>query len=121
MLDLTALREISVLCATNMCGQEMIAKVQDELRRLDIGTVGEAGVPVAAALGRQVHEVPHGSKQVDATLLNVRGHSGMRGVEVPDSAVSVTSEDGNSGILIAVAVFATEVELECAVAGAEKP
>jgi Tfp pilus assembly protein PilF len=58
---------------------------QDGLRRLDIGAVGEAGVPVAASLRREVHEMPNGSEQVDAALLDVRGHSRMRGVEVPHS------------------------------------
>src|ERR1700688_1847303 len=67
---------------------------------VDFSAVGEAGIPTAAALGREVHEVRHGSEQVDATLLDVRSHSWMRGVEVPHRAVGVTSEDGNRGVLI---------------------
>ena len=35
---------------------------------VDFGAVVEGGVPVAAALRGEVHEVPDGSEQVDAVL-----------------------------------------------------
>ena len=38
----------------------------------DRGAVIETGVPVAATLRGEVHEVPDGSEQVDAALLDVR-------------------------------------------------
>ena len=49
---------------------------------MDFGAVVEVGVPVAAALRREVHEVPDGSEQINATLADVRVHPRMRGVEV---------------------------------------
>ena len=57
---------------------------------VDFGAVVEVGVPVAAALRREVHEVPDGSEQVDAALADVGGHPRMRGVEVAEGAVGVT-------------------------------
>src|SRR2546430_6759759 len=48
---------------------------------LDFCAVVETGVPVAAALRSEVHEVPDGSQQVDAALRDVGRHSRMRGVE----------------------------------------
>jgi hypothetical protein len=45
---------------------------------LDVSTVSKAGVPTAPALRGEVHEVPDRSEQIDATLLNVRRHPGMR-------------------------------------------
>ena len=58
------------------------------------GAVVEAGVPVAAALRREVHEVPDGSEQVDAALADVGGHPRMRGVEVAQSAIGLAGEKG---------------------------
>jgi hypothetical protein len=44
----------------------------------------------------------------------------MRGVEVPQGAVGVASKNGNGGVLKPFAVFAAEIVLEGAVAGAEE-
>src|SRR5215472_12537947 len=84
-----------------------------------LGAVVEVGVPVAAALRGEVHEVPDGSEQVDAALADIGGHPRMRGVEVAEGAVGVAGENGNGGVLTPFAVFAPEVVLEGAVAGAE--
>ena len=43
-----------------------------------LGTVGKAGVPTAPTLRSEVHEVPDRSEQIDATLLNIGRHPGMR-------------------------------------------
>ena len=86
---------------------------------MDFGAVVQAGVPLAAPLRGEVHEVPDGSEQVDAALADVGSHSGMRGVEVAHVAVGVASENGNGGVLMSFSVFAAEVVLEGAVAGAE--
>src|SRR5207253_59438 len=45
---------------------------------MDFGSVVQAGVPAAAALRGEVQEVPDGREQVDATLVDVGGHPGMR-------------------------------------------
>src|SRR6516164_4201451 len=44
----------------------------------------------------------------------------MRGVEVAQGAVGIAGENGNGGVLTPFAVFAAEVVLEGAVAGAEE-
>src|SRR5215472_18120349 len=85
-----------------------------------LGAVLEVGVPVAAALGGEVHEVPDGSEQVDAALADIGGHPRMRGVKVTEGAVGVAGENGSGGVLTPFAVFAAEVVLEGAVAGAEE-
>ena len=73
---------------------------------LDFCAVGKVGVPVAAALRSEVHEVPDGSEQVDAALGDLGGHPRMRRVEVAHGAPGVTSENGNGGVLMPFAVFA---------------
>src|SRR5205085_9604187 len=73
---------------------------------LDFGAVVEAGVPLAATLWGEVQEVPDGSEQVDATLLDLGCHSRMRGVEMARGAVGIARENGNGGVLVAFAVFA---------------
>src|ERR1700688_3876414 len=95
----------------------VVRAVRDELRGggVDFGTVVEVGVPLAAALRGEVHEVPDWSEQVDAALLDVGGHPGMRGIEVTQGAVGVAGENRNSGVLTSFAVFAAEVVLEGAV------
>src|SRR5207244_9609288 len=100
----------------------MLQVVRDELRGggVDFGAVVEVGVPVAAALRGEIHEVPDGSEQVDAALADVRGHPRMRGVEVAQGAVGVAGENGNGGVLAPFEVFAAEVVFEGAVAGAEE-
>ena len=87
---------------------------------MNFGAVVEVGVPVAAALRGEVHEVPEGSEQVDTALADIGGHPRMRGVEVAQGAVGIAGENGNGGVLTPFAVFATEVVLEGAVAGAEE-
>src|SRR5947207_21237 len=89
-------------------------------RGVDSGAVLEAGVPVAAALRGEIHEVPDGSEQVDTALLDVWGHPRMRAVEMAQGAVGVAGENGNGGVLMPVAVLAAQVVLESAVAGAEE-
>ena len=44
---------------------------------MHFGAVVEVGVPAAAALRGEVHEVPNGSEQVDAALADVGGHPRM--------------------------------------------
>ncbi len=88
---------------------------------VDFGAVIKAGVPIASALRRKVHEVPDGSEQVDAALGDVRGNPRMRGVEVTQGTIGVARENGNGGVLIPFAVFAAEVILERVVAGTEEP
>lgn len=90
------------------------------LHGLDLGAVIEAGVPVAAALRREVHEVPDGSEEVDAPLLDVWGHPRMRTIEMVHGAVGVAGENGNGGVLMPFAVLAAQIVLESAVAGAEQ-
>ena len=63
---------------------------------LDFGAVVETGVPVAAAFRGEVHEVPDGSKQIDAALFDVGGHPRMSGIEMSQRAVGVAGENGNS-------------------------
>jgi len=87
---------------------------------LDFGAIVEARVPVAAALRRELQEVPYGSEQVDALFGDVRSHSRMRGVEVARGDVSVGRENGNRGVLMPFAVFAAQVILESVAAGAEQ-
>jgi hypothetical protein len=64
--------------------------------------------------------VPDGSEQIDAALGDLRGHPRMRGVEVEQRALSVAGENGNGGVLMPFSVFAAEVVLEGAAAGAEE-
>ncbi len=87
---------------------------------MDFGAVVEVGVPVSATLRGEVHEVPDWSEQVDAALLDLGGHPGMRGIEVAQGAVGVAGENRNGGVLASFAVFAAEVVLECAVSGAQE-
>src|SRR5579859_6014618 len=96
--------------------------VRDELRGggVDFGAVVEVGVPVAATLRGEVHEVPDWSEQVDAALRDVGGHSRMRGIEVAQGAVGVAGENRNRGVLTSFAVFAAKVVLEGAVSGADE-
>ena len=49
--------------------------------------------------------MPHRREQIDSTLPDVGRHSGMRGVEVTQGALSVASENGNGRVLTAIAVF----------------
>ena len=81
---------------------------RDELRGggLDFCPVGKVGVPVAAALRSEVHEVPDGSKQVDVALGDLGSHPRMRRVEMAQDALGVTGENGNGGVLKPFAVFA---------------
>jgi len=83
-----------------------------------LGAVVEVGVPVAAPLRGEVHEVPDGSEH--AALADIGGHARMRGVEVAEGAVGVAGGNGNGGVLTPFAVFAAEVVLEGVVAGAEE-
>ena len=76
-------------------------------RGLDSCAVGKAGVPVAAALRSEVHEMPHGSEQVNASFFDFGRHPRMRRVEVAQRPPSVAGENGNGGVLMALAVFAT--------------
>src|SRR5690242_8609106 len=69
-------------------------RVEPSSGGLDFGAVAETGVPAAPALGREIHEVPDRSEQVDATLLNVGSHPGMRCVKVTDGAAGVAGENG---------------------------
>jgi hypothetical protein len=62
---------------------------------LDFSPVAEAGVPVATALWCEIQEMPHGSQQVDATLLNIGCHSRMCAIEVAYGAVGVAGKDRN--------------------------
>ena len=87
---------------------------------MNFGAVVEVGVPVAAPLRGEVHEVPHGSEQVDAPLADIGGHPRMRAVEVAEGAVGVAGENGNGGVLTPFAVFAAEVVLEGAIASAQE-
>src|ERR1700730_11462947 len=87
---------------------------------VDFGAVVEVGVPVAAALRGEVHEVPDWSEQVDAALRDVGGHPRMRSIEVAQDAVGVAGENRNGGVLTSFAVFAAEVVLEGAVSGAQE-
>src|SRR5437588_8416254 len=87
---------------------------------LDLDAVIEVGVPIATALWGKVHEVPDGSEQVDAALLDVWPHPRMRTIEMAQGAIGVAGEDGDGGVLMPVAVLAAQVVLESAVAGAEK-
>jgi hypothetical protein len=70
---------------------------------------GERCVPVAAALRREVEEVPNRREQVDAALVVLGPHLRMRGIEMPDSAVRISGEDGDARILAAVGIFAAEI------------
>jgi hypothetical protein len=74
-------------------------------------------VPVAAALGRQVQEVVDRCQQIDSSFLDILGHPGMRGIDVAERAVTVSREDRDGRILVAVGVLAEQVVLERA--GAE--
>ena len=62
---------------------------------LNLCAVAKVGVPVATPLRSQVHEVPDRSEQVNAALIDVGRHPGMRCVEVAHRAVSITGENGN--------------------------
>ena len=53
-----------------------------------------------------LYEVPDRSEQIDAALLDVGRHPGMRRVEVAQSAVGVARENGNGGVLTTFAIFA---------------
>src|SRR5215510_7174927 len=46
--------------------------------------VGQRGIPLPAALGREVEEVPHRAEQVDATLAPIGRHLRALGVAVAD-------------------------------------
>ena len=87
---------------------------------MDFRAVVKAGVPVATALWSEVQEVPDGSEQVDAALLNVGCHPRMRRVKVAQRAVGVAGENGNGRVLMPFAVFAAEVVLEGVAPGAEQ-
>jgi hypothetical protein len=64
--------------------------------------------------------VPDGGEEIAAALLNVGAHAGMRRIEMPHGAVGVAGEDGDGRVLMTFAVFAAEVVLEGAVAGAQQ-
>jgi len=87
---------------------------------VDFRAVVKVGVPVASALWGEIHKVPDRSEQVDAALGDVGSHPRMRGVEVAQGAVGIAGENGNSGVLMPFAVFAAQVVLEGAIAGAEE-
>src|SRR3981081_1850821 len=80
--------------------------------------VVQFGGPVAAALWREVQDVPHGVEEVDAALRNVLRQGGVGGVEVPHASIGPAGEDGHRGVLVAVFVLTAKVVLETAVAGA---
>src|SRR6202021_228722 len=62
---------------------------------LNFGAVGEAGVPIAAALRRQVQKMPDGREQIDAALVDLRAHPRMRGIKVAHQAISIAGETRN--------------------------
>lgn len=81
----------------HLIGRSCLSLTRAELRRdvVDLGTVGKAGVPTASALRSEVHEVPDRSEEIDAALLNVGRHPGMRCVKVTHGTRSVARENGN--------------------------
>ena len=70
------------------------------------GAVIEFGIPVAATLRSQVHEMPMGREQVDTALLDVWCHPRMRSIEMAQGVIRVAGENGNGGVLMYFAVLA---------------
>jgi hypothetical protein len=54
----------------------------------------------------EVHEVPDGSEQVDAALLDVSGYPRVRSIEMAQGALGVAGENGNRGVLLPFAALA---------------
>src|ERR1700758_3755394 len=86
----------------------------------DFGAVVETGVPTPAALRSEIHEVPDGSEQIDASLFDVWGHPRMRSIEMAQGPVGIAGEHRNGGVLMPLAVLAAKVVLESAAAGAKE-
>src|SRR5258708_34345018 len=71
----------------------------------------ELGVPIAAARGGQIEDVPDRAEQVKAALVDVVGQARMAGIDVTDGALVITGEDGNRRALFPIGVLAGQVIL----------
>src|SRR5207245_6340670 len=90
------------------------------LHPLNLGTVVERCVELAASLRRQVQQIPNRSQLIDAALFDVVGQPWMATVEMAQRAVAVSSENRNRRVLMSFGIFASEIVLESAFAGAQQ-
>ena len=74
-------------------------------------------VPVASSLRREIQNVPDRTHQIYAAFLDLRRHPWVRRVEMVYVAAAIPIKDRNRGILLAFAVFASEIEFERAISG----
>src|SRR5258708_2485830 len=65
--------------------------------------------------------MPDRTQQIEAALLDIRSHPRVSAVKMADGAVVVPSEDANRRILTPVGIFAGQIVLERAGAGAQEP
>src|SRR5262245_40102848 len=80
----------------------------------------ELCIKISAALSSEVEHVPDRYQLIDAALLDLTRQPRMTGIGMPNRAVAIASEDRYCRILVSFFVFAAEVVLECARAGAQE-
>src|ERR1700687_5605298 len=64
------------------------AQRKSALRSLRLFRVFEFRIPIASSLRSEVQDIPDRAQQIDATLLDIARHSGMRAVAVAYGAVT---------------------------------
>src|SRR6266567_7684385 len=89
-------------------------------RRLHLGPVLERCIPLTSALRRQVHNIPNRILLVNAALFDVVGQPWMPTVKMAQRAITVSRENRNRRVLMSFAIFAAEIVLESAFAGAQQ-
>jgi len=87
---------------------------------LHLDPVLERRIKLAASLRRQVQHIPNRNQLIDAALFDVVGQPWMATVKMAQRAITVSRENRNRRVLMSFAIFAAEIVLKSAVAGAQQ-
>src|SRR6266850_114433 len=87
---------------------------------LHLCPVLERRIKLAASLRRQVQHIPNRIQLINAALFDVLGQPWMTTVKMAQRAIAVSRENRNRGVLMSFAIFAAEIVLKSAVAGAQQ-
>jgi hypothetical protein len=79
---------------------------------MHLGAVSKLRIPVTPPLRCEIEDIPDGTQQIEAALLDITGHPRMGAIEVTNGAVTVPREDRDCRVLIPLAVFAAKIVLE---------
>src|SRR5439155_1657347 len=107
----------------NRRGEEANTKFRHKILtagRLHLSPVLERCIPLAASLRRQVQHIPNRIQLINAAVFDVVGQPWMATVKMAQRAVTLTRENRNRRVLTSFGVFAAEIVLKSAVAGAQQ-